>query len=88
MNQSLKNRFLKRLKISEGQVRGLEIMLENDIYCMDVIVQSTAVINALSSFEGAVLKNHLSTHIIEQLKAGQHSQAVAEIMKVYRLSTR
>ncbi|MCX6779701.1 MAG: metal-sensitive transcriptional regulator [Candidatus Magasanikbacteria bacterium] len=88
MKPILKSRLSKRLKIIEGQVRGLEKMLEDDTYCMDIIVQSTAVIKALASFEDAVLKNHLDTHIIEQVKAGKQNQAIAEIMKVYRLAAR
>ncbi|OGH65455.1 MAG: hypothetical protein A3J66_02420 [Candidatus Magasanikbacteria bacterium RIFCSPHIGHO2_02_FULL_47_14] len=86
MNTLLKKKLMKRLKIIEGQVRGLQRMLEQDTYCVDVITQASAVKKALSSFEDAMLQNHLSTHVVEQMKSGQHSKAVKEVMKVYTLS--
>ena len=86
MNLPLKNKLLKRLKIIEGQVRGLQNMLLNDTYCVNVITQASAVKKAISSFEDAVLENHLGTHVVEQIKSGQPAKAVAEVMKVYKLS--
>ncbi len=86
MKQILKNKLLKRLKIIEGQVRGLQNMLHENKYCVDIITQASAVKKAISSFEDAVLENHLSTHVVEQIKSGQHAKAVAEVMKVYKLS--
>jgi CsoR family transcriptional regulator, copper-sensing transcriptional repressor len=86
MKPILKNKLLKRLKIIEGQIRGLQGMLHDDKYCVDVITQASAVKKAVSSFEDAVLENHLATHVVEQIKFGQHSKAVTEVMKVYKLS--
>ncbi|HBF66963.1 MAG TPA: hypothetical protein DDW36_00895 [Candidatus Magasanikbacteria bacterium] len=86
MKKELKNQLLKRLKIIEGQVRGLQGMLENGAYCVDIITQANAVKKAISSFEDAVLGNHLSTHVVEQIKSGQHAKATQEVMKVYKLS--
>lgn len=77
---------MKRLKIVEGQVRGLQKLLEEDTYCVDIITQASAVKKAVSSFEDAVLENHLNTHVVEQMKSGAHGKAVTEVMKVYRLS--
>ena len=82
----LKNKLLKRLKIIEGQIRGLQGMLHDDKYCVDIITQASAVKKAVSSFEDAVLENHLATHVVEQIKSGQHAKAVTEVMKVYKLS--
>ncbi len=86
MKPILKNKLLKRLKIIEGQIRGLQNMLHENKYCVDVITQASAVKKAVSSFEDAVLENHLSTHVVEQIKSGQHAKAVNEVMKVYKLS--
>lgn len=77
---------MKRLKIIEGQVRGLQNMLNEGKYCVDIINQASAVKKAVSSFESEVLKNHLSTHVVEQIKNGQHEKAVKEMMVVYKLS--
>ncbi len=86
MKPVLKNKLLKRLKIVEGQIRGLQNMLHENKYCVDIITQASAVKKALSSFEDAILENHLATHVVEQIKSGQHSKAVTEVMKVYKLS--
>lgn len=86
MKPLFKNKLLRRLKIIEGQIRGLQSMLHEDKYCVDIITQASAVKKALASFEDTVLQNHLSTHVVEQIKSGQHAKAVAEVMKVYKLS--
>lgn len=86
MHSHLHKKHLKRLKIIEGQVRGLQRMVEKGTYCVDLITQSSAVKEALSSFEDAVLENHLNTHVVAQMKSGEHKRAINEILRVYRLS--
>lgn len=86
MKLDLKKKLSKRLKIIEGQIRGLQGMLDNNTYCVDIITQASAVKKAVSSFEDAILENHLETHVVEQIKSGQHAKAVTEVMKVYKLS--
>ena len=86
MKIALKKQLVRRLKIIEGQIRGLQGMIDKEEYCVDIITQASAVKKALSSFEDMMLKNHLSTHVIEQIKSGRHSKAVLEILKVYKLS--
>mgnify|MGYP001578858155 FL=1 len=88
MKPALTHTLIKRLKIIEGQVRGLQGMLENHAYCVDVITQASAVKKALSSVEDAVLENHLATHVVEQIKSGKTKKAITEVMKVYKLSKR
>lgn len=85
MKQDIKNKSLKRLKIIEGQVRGLQEMVNNEKYCIDIITQTSAVRKALSGVEDLILENHLSTHVIHQMKHGQENQASKEIIKVYKL---
>jgi DNA-binding FrmR family transcriptional regulator len=51
-----------------------------------VITQASALKKAISSVEDAVLENHLATHVVEQIKGGQHAKAINEVMKVYKLS--
>ncbi|MBI5401416.1 metal-sensing transcriptional repressor, partial [Candidatus Wolfebacteria bacterium] len=57
-----------------------------DTYCVDIISQSAAVKNAISGVEDLVLENHLSTHVVEQMKAGKENMAIKEILEIYRLS--
>jgi len=80
-----KAKLVKRLKIIEGQVRGLQSMLENDKYCIDVITQTSAVKQALSGVEDALMESHLGSCLIHQIKKGQDKKATGEILKVYRL---
>ena len=79
---------MRRLKILEGQVRGLHRMVDEEKYCVDIINQSSAVKKALSGVESLLLKNHLSTHVIDQIKHGKEEKAIKEILGVCRLSER
>lgn len=86
METNLKRKAIRRLKIAAGQIKGLEKMVSEDKYCIDVINQSLAVKNALSSFEDLMLENHLKTHAMHQMKHGESTQAANEILAVYKLS--
>lgn len=83
-----KKRALHRLKIIEGQLRGLQKMVEEDVYCINVIHQSLAVKEALSGVEDLLLERHLATHVADQMKSGKESKAVKEILAIYKLSKR
>lgn len=76
---------LKRLKRIEGQVRGLQKMISENKYCIDVIVQTSAVKQALSAVEDELLESHLGSCVISQIKKGHEKDATDEILKVYRL---
>jgi CsoR family transcriptional regulator, copper-sensing transcriptional repressor len=83
--QATNQKMLRRLKIIEGQVRGLQDMVEKGAYCIDVITQTSAVKQALSGVEDVLMENHLATCAISQIKKGAEDKAKAEILKVYRL---
>lgn len=86
MKQNIKKKAIRRLKIVEGQVRGLQRMVQEEKYCIDIINQSLAIKEALSSVEDLILENHLSTHVVEQMKSGKEAKAIKEILSVYKLS--
>lgn len=88
MKQDIKKKALRRLKILEGQIRGLQGMVEKEAYCIHILHQSGACKEALSSVEDLILKNHLSTHVVHQMKSGKISKAVKEILTIYQLSKR
>lgn len=77
--------LIKRLRIIEGQVRGLQEMIEKDTYCIDVITQTSAVKRALSGVEDALMEEHLGSCVIDQIKRGKEKKAKEEILTVYRL---
>jgi len=80
-----KEKLLRRLKIIEGQVRGLYEMIEKDTYCINVITQTSAVKSALSGVEDALMEGHLGSCLIHQIQNGKAKEATGEILKVYRL---
>ncbi len=86
MKPEIKKRALRRLKIAEGQIRGLQRMISKEEYCIDIITQSLAVKQALSGVEDLLLENHLSTHVIDQIRSGKEERAIKEIMTVYKVS--
>ncbi|MBP7006588.1 MAG: metal-sensitive transcriptional regulator [Candidatus Pacebacteria bacterium] len=80
-----KEKIIRRLKIIEGQVRGLQTMVENGTYCVDVITQTSAVKQGLSNIEDVLLEGHLGHCVVNQIKQGQTEKATKEILKVYQL---
>lgn len=80
-----KENIVRRLKIIEGQVRGLAEMVENNTYCVDVITQTSAIKQGLSNIEDLLLGDHLSHCVIKQVKSGEEEKAVEEVLKVYKL---
>jgi len=84
-NPSNQQKLIRRLKIIEGQVRGLQELIEKGTYCIDVITQTSAVKQALSGVEDVLMESHLGSCAINQIKKGQEEKAKEEILKVYRL---
>lgn len=62
--------YLKRLRRIEGQVRGLQRMVEQDQYCIDVLTQVSAATKALQSFALALLEEHMATCVIDAAVSG------------------
>lgn len=65
-----KKDLMNRLKRIEGQVRGVEGMLENGAYCTDILVQVSAITSALNSFNKVLLGNHVKTCVAENIRSG------------------
>jgi len=88
MDEKSKTKVVRRLKLLEGQVRGLQKMVENDTYCIDVITQTSAVKQGLSNVEDLLLENHLDHCVHHQMSSGQAGKAKEEVLKVYKLKRR
>jgi DNA-binding FrmR family transcriptional regulator len=85
-----KEALVKRLKRIEGQVRGLERMVEDDTYCIDVITQVSATTKALQAVALLLLEDHLGHCVAHALVEGgdvaddkikEASEAVARLVK-------
>lgn len=88
MIEDIKKRSTHRVKILQGQLRGLENMIENEDYCIDIITQSLAIQKSLASLNKLLVENHLKTHVTHMFAQGEESQqqAIEEMLKVYELS--
>lgn len=85
-----KDRYLKRLRRIEGQVRGLARMVENDEYCIDVLTQVSAVTKALQAVSLGLLDEHLKHCVADALvdggsaaeaKVAEASAAIARLVR-------
>ena len=74
--------LLTRLKRAEGQIRGIERMIEEDAYCPDILIQASAVQSALNGFCRTLLASHLHSCVIEDIKNGNEDESVAELVKI------
>ena len=89
MIADIKRRALHRSKILQGQLKGVEKMIDNEEYCMDIITQTLAIQKSLSSLNKLLLENHLSTHIREKMTSAdkkKQSEAVQELLSLYELT--
>jgi DNA-binding FrmR family transcriptional regulator len=88
MIADIKKRAIHRAKIVEGQFKGLEKMIEDEKYCMDILTQSLAIQKSLASLNKLILENHLRTHITEKMNSGSETdllEAVEELLSLYEL---
>jgi CsoR family transcriptional regulator, copper-sensing transcriptional repressor len=85
-----KDDYLKRLRRIEGQVRGLQKMVEDDKYCIDVLTQVSAVTRALQSVSLGLLEGHLGHCVtqavaeggeVAELKVREASDAIARLVR-------
>ncbi len=76
-----KQNYIKRLNRAEGQIKGIKKMIEEDRECDDIMIQISAVNNALKSLGQEVLLNHMKTCMVEDIN-NKHYETVEEIMKL------
>lgn len=77
--------LFNRLSRVEGQLRGIRRMLEEDAYCVDVMLQISAATKALSAISGELLKSHIRTCVVEDVSSGKTETAEELATLVERL---
>lgn len=77
-----KQKLINRLKRIEGQVRGVQRMIEDDRYCVDVLVQVSAVSAALKKVGYTLLDDHTRGCVSQAVVHGKGDEAIEELMKV------
>ena len=73
-------KLIHRLNRIEGQIRGIRGMVENEVYCPDILVQSAAVTAAMNAFNRELLANHIRTCVADDIRAG-NDEVVDELLK-------
>jgi len=83
----IKKRALHRARILEGQLRGIEKMIDDEAYCVEIITQTLAVQKSLRSLNKLLVENHLRTHVTEMFEEGgsRRDDAVDELLTVFEL---
>ncbi|MGB7595795.1 MAG: metal-sensing transcriptional repressor [Erysipelotrichaceae bacterium] len=79
--------LLNRLNRMEGQIRGLKTMVENNIYCDDILIQVAAVKSGLDSFSSQLFAQHLRTCVVRDLKDGD-PKIIEEVLTTIKRLTR
>lgn len=89
MITDIKKRATHRSKIIEGQIKGLQKMIDQEAYCMDILTQGLAIQRSLASLNKLVLENHLRTHVTEMFNSEDDTvqeKAVNELLNLYELN--
>jgi CsoR family transcriptional regulator, copper-sensing transcriptional repressor len=82
---------LRRLKTVEGHIRGIERMIEDEIYCIDVIHQIQAVQGALNKISTIILDEHLNSCLITAVRGNdpeERERVLKEISDVFEATTK
>ncbi|MGM8212683.1 metal-sensitive transcriptional regulator [Virgibacillus sp. W0430] len=79
-----KQAVINRLKRIEGQVRGIQKMVEEDRYCIDVLVQISAIHAALKKVGYSVTERHLKHCVSHAVQSGEGNDAVEELIEVMK----
>jgi DNA-binding FrmR family transcriptional regulator len=91
MAEEHKQGIINRLKSIEGHVRGIQRMVDEDVYCVDVINQNLAVQRALEKVNSLILERHLQTCVTTAIRGddpADRERVITEIMNVFETTGR
>ncbi len=91
MEESVKGQVVNRLRSIEGHVRGIERMVDEDAYCIDVIKQALAVQRALDKVNGLILQNHLQTCVTRAIRGEEpqeRERVIGELLDVFETASK
>ena len=86
LNDETRTKARGRLRRIEGQVQGLQRMLDNDAYCVDILLQISAVQGALEQVQKLLLGRHIESCVSDALRSGSRSerqQKIDELLDVF-----
>ncbi len=79
-----KQKVINRLKRIEGQVRGIQKMVEDDRYCVDILVQISAIQSALKNVGFAITERHINHCVSDAIRQGEGKVTIEELMEVLK----
>jgi|SRR5690625_2599661 len=82
--QEIKKPMMTRLKRIEGQVRGIQKMVGEDRYCVDILIQINAINAALQQVGFSILEGHASHCVLHALESGDGEESVKELIDVVK----
>jgi CsoR family transcriptional regulator, copper-sensing transcriptional repressor len=86
LNEETRGKALGRLRRIEGQVQGLQRMIDNDAYCVDILLQISAVQGALDQVQKLLLGRHIESCVADALRSGskgERQQKIEELLDVF-----
>jgi DNA-binding FrmR family transcriptional regulator len=86
-----KRQLLARLKTIEGHIRGVERMVEEDAYCIDLLKQTQAIQRALDKVNGMILGDHLRNCVTTAIRSEQpdeRERVVNELLQVFEATSK
>jgi len=82
MRVETKQKIDPRLARIEGQVKGIRNMVQQDRYCVDILLQLSAVISALKKVEDLVMENHLNTCVVDAMRSNDEVERDGKIKEL------
>ena len=85
MDDRKKEQVAARLRRIEGQIRGIQKMVQEDRYCMDIVAQTRAVVSALRAVEDVIMENHMNTCVADAFRSSdpaEQREKIDEVMHV------
>lgn len=87
LNEEVKKQSVTRLKKIEGQIKGIERMIEKEKYCIDIINQISAAGKALNGVARIIMKRHVESCVTTAIQKGEGRQKIDELIEtVYKYS--
>ena len=82
IQENYKKSALRRLKIIEGQVRGIAKLVEKERYCVDILTQMASVHEALRGVSKEIVRNHLETCVTDGVRHGDEERHYRELTDI------
>jgi DNA-binding FrmR family transcriptional regulator len=77
---------MNRLATIDGHLPGIRKMVDDDVYCVDILKQSYAVERAIKAFESALLEGHLASCVPTGFKEGRDTEMIRELNELFELA--